>query len=120
MHYLVGNIVEGVITGIQPYGAFVSLDNDHPGLIHISEISSGYVKDVNKFVKLHERVRVKILDMDEEQNHFKLSLKAVKARNVRKARKHPSPRLPDMIIGFRSIADKMDDWLKEAGRKEEI
>lgn len=49
MHYLVGQVVEGVITGIQPYGAFVYLDSDHKGLIHISEISRGYVKDVTKF-----------------------------------------------------------------------
>ena len=120
MHYLVGNIVEGVITGIQPYGAFVSLDNQHTGLIHISEISSGYVKDVNKFVKLHERVKVKILDMDEEQTHFKLSLKAIKRQNVRRTRTYQSAKLPIMNLGFQSIAEKMDDWMKEASRKEEL
>ena len=40
MQYRIGQIVEGTITGIQPYGAFVSLDEETSGLIHISEISS--------------------------------------------------------------------------------
>lgn len=39
MHYMVGEVVEGVVTGIKPYGAFVYLDSKHNGLIHISEIS---------------------------------------------------------------------------------
>ena len=47
MHYLVGQVIEGVVTGIQPYGAFVYLDSETKGLIHISEISQGYVKDLS-------------------------------------------------------------------------
>ena len=55
MQYRIGQIVEGTITGIQPYGAFVSLDEETSGLIHISEISEGFVKDVNHFVHVHDR-----------------------------------------------------------------
>ena len=58
----VGDIVKGMITGIQPYGAFVALDNGHKGLIHISEISERYVRDVHSYVRLNERVSVKVLD----------------------------------------------------------
>ena len=64
MQYRIGQIVEGTITGIQPYGAFVSLDEETSGLIHISEISEGFVKDVNHFVHVHDRVKVKIIDFD--------------------------------------------------------
>ena len=59
MRYSVGDIVEGVVTGIKPYGAFVSLDSSHNGLIHISEISERYVRDVHTFVSINQRVRVK-------------------------------------------------------------
>ena len=62
MHSKVGEVREGVISGIQPYGAFVQLDSGEKGLIHISEISKGYVKDVAQFLHVGERVRVKILD----------------------------------------------------------
>lgn len=77
MRYSIGDVVEGVVTGIKPYGAFVSLDSSHNGLIHISEISERYVRDVHTFVTVNERVRVKILDVDEDGIHFRLSLKAV-------------------------------------------
>jgi len=66
MQYRIGQIVEGTITGIQPYGAFVSLDEETSGLIHISEISEGFVKDVNHFVHVHDRVKVKIIDFDKD------------------------------------------------------
>ena len=51
--------MEGVITGIKPYGAFVYLDSQHNGLIHISEISERFVRDVHTYVKINQRVRVK-------------------------------------------------------------
>ena len=43
----VNDIIEVVVTGIQKYGAFVLINNKYDGLIHISEISSGYVKNIN-------------------------------------------------------------------------
>ena len=46
MTYRSGDIVEGEVTGIQPYGAFVSIDDHHTGLIHISEISEDYVREM--------------------------------------------------------------------------
>ena len=59
MVYHVGQIVEGQITGIKPYGAFVSIDANTSGLIHISELSDGFVRDVELFVKLGEKVKLK-------------------------------------------------------------
>ena len=62
----VGDIVECVVTGVQSYGAFVLIDNSINGLIHISEISKGYVRNIEDFVKVGETVYVKILELDEE------------------------------------------------------
>lgn len=115
MRYSIGDIVEGVVTGIQPYGAFVSLDGSHNGLIHISEISERYVRDVHTFVSINERVRVKILDVDEDGVHFRLSLKAVNAQKKRYPRyRHQCAPYPDGNIGFRSLAEKLDEWIAEA------
>ena len=50
--YKPGKIVKGIITGVQKYGIFVDLDNYYSGLIHISEISDLFVKDVNDMEKL--------------------------------------------------------------------
>lgn len=117
MQYMIGETVEGVITGIQPYGAFVYLDSNHNGLIHISEISDKFVKDVHGYVKLYERVKVKILDIDEDGTHFKLSLKAVNVNKSRfKKRLHHQQALPMNTIGFASLQEKLDEWIEEAIR----
>lgn len=44
MEYKIGDIIEGQVTGIQPYGAFISLDDHTQGLVHISEVQAGYTK----------------------------------------------------------------------------
>lgn len=118
MQYNIGDIVDGVITGIQPYGAFVSLNDGHKGLIHISEISERFVKDVGNYVKMNEHVRVKVLDFDKEGDHFKLSLKAVSTNKARFRRTthHGVQALPRNIIGFASLADKLDCWIKSSSK----
>lgn len=47
--FKVGDVVSGKIAGIQSYGAFVALDNSTQGLVHISEITHGFVKDIHDF-----------------------------------------------------------------------
>lgn len=119
MGYAAGQIVEGKITGIQPYGAFVALDPETSGLIHISEISDGYVKDVGRFVQIGESVRVKILEFDEKAGQAKLSLKAVRRSHTRYRRRQPSCKatLPVGRIGFASIREKLDGWIEDAFAK---
>ncbi len=60
----VGAIVEGVVTGVTNFGAFVSLPEGKTGLVHISEIADAYVKDINEYVKKHDTVKVKVLSVD--------------------------------------------------------
>jgi predicted RNA-binding protein with RPS1 domain len=120
MNYRTGQIVEGKVTGIQPYGAFVSLDSHTTGLIHISEISDGFVKDISRFVHVGETVRVKIMEYDPHANQAKLSLKAVRRTHTRNRRRPVMAKasLPVMKIGFRSIARKMPEWIAEAQKEE--
>ncbi len=117
MSHVVGEILEGKITGIQAYGAFVYIDEKTSGLIHISEISDGFVRDVEHYVKVGDRIRVKVLEVDESGHQLRLSLKAVKA-NSRKSR----PRLKSYIsmkqpLGFSSLKNKLDQWIAEGKKK---
>ena len=63
MEYKVGDIVLGTVNGIQPYGAFIKLDNNEQGLIHISELSSYFVKDVEQYVKLGQQIKIKVIEV---------------------------------------------------------
>ena len=70
----VGNVFEGRVTGVKPFGAFVQLPEGKVGLIHISEVSNVYVKDVHDFLKEHDKVKVKVLSID-ERGKIGLSIK---------------------------------------------
>lgn len=70
----VGSIVEGKISGIAKFGAFVDLGDGKTGLVHISEVAQEYVSDVNDFLKIGDKVKVKILSID-ERSKFALSIK---------------------------------------------
>lgn len=61
MQVEVGAVVEGTVTGITKFGAFVSLPDGRSGLVHISEIANTYVNDVNEFLKLGDQVKVRVL-----------------------------------------------------------
>ena len=60
----VGAVVEGEVTGITNFGAFLQLPEGKVGLVHISEVSNVYVKDVRDFLKEHQKVKVKVLSID--------------------------------------------------------
>ena len=69
--YKVGNIIKGTVTGVESYGAFVSFDEYYSGLIHISEMSHGFVKNVNDYVKIGDPIFVEVLEIDEKQSQLK-------------------------------------------------
>ncbi|MBQ8067633.1 MAG: S1 RNA-binding domain-containing protein [Solobacterium sp.] len=120
MQYRIGQTVEGKVTGIQPYGAFVMLDRQTCGLIHISEISDGYVRDISRYVKVGDTITVKIIDFDAAANQARLSLKALHRTHSR-SRRRPMNRkaeLPVSNIGFSSIAGMMKQWVTESEKGE--
>ena len=85
MSYKIGDILEGQITGIQPYGAFVSLDDKTQGLIHISEVQSGYTKNIHDILSVGETVKVQIIDIDEYSQKISLSKRTLEKNYIKKA-----------------------------------
>lgn len=116
----IGQITTGKITGIQPYGAFVLLEEDWTGLIHISEISDGFVKDVENFIHIADVVQVKVLDIDKKNHQCRLSLKACQNRSRRSDKRKKIDYLPEMKLGFKSIQDTMDQWIEKAKKGDNI
>lgn len=75
----VGSVVEGVVTGITNFGAFVELPEGKVGLIHISEVADVYVRDVKDFLKEQDKVKVKVLSVD-ERGKIGLSIKQLQEK----------------------------------------
>ena len=72
-----GMVVPGIVTNVTKFGAFVDIGIKQDGLVHISNLSNTYVSDPSKIVKLHQHVKVKILDVDIERKRVQLSMKGV-------------------------------------------
>ncbi|MDR0921369.1 MAG: S1 RNA-binding domain-containing protein [Lactobacillales bacterium] len=115
MTYKIGDIIEGKITGIQPYGAFVYLDNDTQGLIHVSEIQAGYTKNIHSVIQVGQKVRTQVIDIDDYSKKISLSLRTLE--------EHVAPQSfyrkkyftnKNKKIGFRSIREQLPQWIDEA------
>lgn len=74
MEFGVGSVVQGKVTGITKFGAFVSLPEGKSGLVHISEIAYAYVSDVSEHLQVGQEVTVKVIGID-ESGRINLSIK---------------------------------------------
>ena len=83
MQVEVGAVLEGKVTGLTNFGAFVSFEDGRTGMVHISEVASTYVKDIHDYLKEGQDVKVKVLNVGEDG---KISL------SIRRAEENPQPR----------------------------
>ena len=106
--YKKGDIIKGQVTGIEKYGIFVNVDPYYNGLIHISEVSEGFVKDIHEYVSIGETIYCQVLDVNEENLQLKLSIKNInyKATNVNNP-------IKETRKGFLPLKENLNVWLNE-------
>ena len=97
-----GSIVRGEITAIKPYGAFVKIDQQYVGLIHISEFSDGFVRSIEDYVALGDVIDLQVIEVTE--NKLSLSFKALHKRKKRYN--------IDLKSGFSPLKEKLDEWIE--------
>lgn len=85
MQLEVGKIYEGKVTGITKFGAFVELDKDTTGMVHISEVANTFVSEIKDFLQEGQTVKVKVLSLGED-NKISLSIKKALPAPPRKPR----------------------------------
>ena len=100
-------IVTGCVTGVEPYGIFISLDDCYDGLIHISEISTDFVRNVSDYASVGELLKVKVLDVNEKTHHVKLSIKDINYRFDRDIK------ISETAHGFETLSVKLSEWVDE-------
>ena len=105
--YELNEYVSGVVTGITKYGIFLKLEDGYSGLIHISEISDKFVKDIERMYVLDETIDAKVIEIDEAQKQIKLSIKEFTSKKNRRRKIKEEGR------GFEPLKEKLDDWIKE-------
>ena len=105
--YKTGEIVTGCVTGIEKYGIFLSLDDYYNGLIHISEISDNFVRNIHDYVKIGETINAKVLEENEKEHHVKLSIKGIEYRES----KIPKVKIIETPSGFTNLQSKLNYWI---------
>lgn len=114
MKYKIGQIQEGIISGIQPYGAFVSLDDETQGLIHVSEIQAGYTKSIHELLKVGDKVKVQVIDIDEYSKKISLSLRTLCESfppNTSRRKRYFTNR--NRKLGFSTLERELPIWIEE-------
>lgn len=95
MQAQIGQIYDGVVTGLTNFGAFVKLPTGESGMVHISEVSTAYVADIHEYLSEGQQVKVKVLGVN-ENNKIGLSIKqaAPPAPPAAERTERPRPKRP--------------------------
>lgn len=113
----VGDLVIATVQSVTDYGAYVKLDEyDKKGLLHISEVSSSWIRNIRDFVREGQKVVLKVLRVDMEKGHIDLSLRRVtKRQKIEKIMSWKRERKGETLI--RSVAEKTGLSLEEVYEK---
>lgn len=108
----VGSTHTGIITGIKPYGAFVQLEDETIGLVHISEIKTGYIDDIYKELTMGQEVTVQVIDFDEYTQKPSFSMRSLSELSHQRFthQRHSTNRHK---TGFRPLGAQLNQWLAE-------
>ena len=91
-----GMTLEGVVTNVTRFGAFVDIGVHQDGLVHLSELANRYVKDASEVVKVGQIVKVQVLNADPKAKRIALSMKALEAPAPRPQARRPEAKKPSL------------------------
>ena len=114
MNYQVGDLVIGKVYNVKPYALFMSFEDGVTGLLHISEISDSFIRDIEKYGSIGDEIKVKILSIDKENGFLRVSYKQVPPEEAYSS--HINQRRSPTVTEeeFLPLKEKLDDWIKEA------
>ena len=112
-----GQVYKGKVTKIEKFGAFVEIGAERPGLIHISELASYRVEEVNEIVKVGDEVEVKVIGVDTRKRQIKLSIKALDADVPVEVDTEETPLTAMQIALQRAMGDSGADEQRASNRR---
>ena len=108
-----GDSVKGKVTGIENYGIFLLMDDGYTGLIHISEISEKFVRNVFDYVQIDEVISSKVIEVDDSNKRLKLTIKNFDYRI------EDNKNIEDKN-GFSLLKEKLPGWIAEYKEKNNL
>ncbi len=116
----VGQIVEGTVEEIKPYGAFIKLDSGEKGLVHVSEIANTYVQNVADHLQLNAKIKVKVI-AKKDHNKIDLSIKQIDGNSAPVVKHHESSGRGDREHHGegrdKSFEEKLSSFMKDSSER---
>ena len=117
MNYQVGQLIVGKVYNVKPYALFMSFEGGATGLLHISEISDSFVRDIEKYGSIGDEIKVKVLSIDKENGFLRVSYKQVPPEETYSS--HTNQRLLPTVTEeeFLPLKEKLEGWIKDPYNK---
>lgn len=103
-----GQLIKCRVTGVVNYGIFVKVNKDYTGLIHISEVSKYFVKDISDYAMVGDMLYCKVLEVDDKTKRLKLSIKGIDYKSRLEIVKKLESK-----NGFTPLKDKLPSWISD-------
>jgi predicted RNA-binding protein with RPS1 domain len=118
--YQVGDLIVGTVSSVRPYAIFMDFDEDTCGLLHISEVSDSFVRDIEKYAYAGDKLKVKIIAVDPLNGFLRVSLKKVPEAERYSTHKNTyRKRIEVTNADFKPLQDNLNGWIKYTLAKKE-
>ena len=118
MKYEVGQIVLGTVINVKPYALFLEFEDGVTGLLHISEISDAFIRDIERYGNKGDQMKVMIVSIDENNGFLRVSYKKVPPEEAFTTHANNVRKVPDTSSeDFAPLAEKLPEWIKETLEK---
>ena len=114
MKYQVGQLIVGKVYNVKPYALFMSFDDGVTGLLHISEISDSFIRDIEKYGSVGDEIKVKILSIDKDNGFLRVSYKQVPPEEMYSSHTNQRKVPTTSEDEFLPLKEKLETWIKEA------
>ena len=118
MGFKVGDIIIGKVNQVRPYALFLTFENGQNGLLHISELSDNYIRDIEKYGSIGDEIKVKVLSIDEFNGFMRVSYKAIpdnEKYNSHDENNHHFAQFDE--ADFHDLEEKLPIWIEETLQK---
>lgn len=118
MEIKVDDVLIGKVNQIRPYALFLTFENGQRGLLHISELSDNYIRDIEKYGSIGDEIKVKVLSIDPTNGFLRVSYKAIPVEeryNTHDESKHLSAQFDE--ADFHDLEEKLPEWINETLKK---
>ena len=117
MHFEIGQLVIGKVKSVKPYALFLEFENKTNGLLHISEISDSFIRDIEKYGSVGDEMKVKVIDIDKSNGFLRLSLKQVPPEEAYTTHQDGKTIPVATEEEFAALKEKMPIWIEETLKK---